>query len=109
MFGMEYAADPWDTSHYVLVLNAAAPLAMRSDYEGADTTAYDAYVRYLTTLLILSGKSEDEASDMAENYMTFERSLAEPGAYAETSFFLGRGGGALCLGGCLRDAAAAWL
>lgn len=86
MFGMEYAADPWDTSHYVLVLNAAAPLAMRSDYEGADTTAYDAYVRYLTTLLILSGKSEDEASDMAENYMTFEKSLSEADAYAKTSF-----------------------
>ena len=86
MFGMEYAADPWNTSHYVLVLNAAAPLAMRSDYEGADTTAYDAYVRYLTTLLTLSGKSEDDAARMAELYMNFEKPLAEADASGVTKF-----------------------
>lgn len=86
MFGMEYAANPWNTSHYVLVLNAAAPLAMRSDYEGADTTAYDAYVRYLTTLLTLSGKSEDDAARMAELYMNFEKPLAEADASGVTKF-----------------------
>lgn len=86
MFDWGFAPDPWDTSHYMLSLEAAAPLATVDVYDGSNPTAYDAYVRYLTTLLTLSGKSEDDAAHMAENYMTFERSLAEPGAYAETSF-----------------------
>ena len=86
MFDWGFAPDPWDTSHYMLSLEAAAPLATVDVYDGSNPTAYDAYVRYLTTLLTLSGKSEDGAAHMAENYMTFERSLAEPGAYAETSF-----------------------
>lgn len=77
MFGVKYATDPWDTSHYMLALYAATPLAMSADYAGADTTAYDAYVRYLTTLLTLSGKSEDDAARMADNYMNFEKPLAE--------------------------------
>ena len=86
MFDWGFTPDPWDTSHYMLSLEAAAPLATVDVYDGSNPTAYDAYVRYLTTLLTLSGKSEDDAAHMAENYMTFERSLAEPGAYAETSF-----------------------
>lgn len=84
MFDWGFAPDPWDTSHYMLSLEAAAPLATVDVYDGSNPTAYDAYVRYLTTLLTLSGKSEDDAAHMAENYMTFERSLAEPGAYALT-------------------------
>lgn len=86
MFDWGFTPDPWDTSHYMLSLEAAAPLATVDVYDGSNPTAYDACVRYLTTLLTLSGKSEDDAAHMAENYMTFERSLAEPGAYAETSF-----------------------
>ena len=84
MFDWGFAPDPWDTSHYMLSLDATTPLAMSADYEGEDPTAYDAYVRYLTTLLTLSGKSEDDAAHMAENYMIFERSLAEADAYALT-------------------------
>lgn len=86
MFDWGFTPDPWDTSHYMLSLEAATPLTTVDVYDGSNPTAYDAYVRYLTTLLTLSGKSEDDAAHMAENYMTFERSLAEPGAYAETSF-----------------------
>lgn len=84
MFDWGFAPDPWDTSHYMLSLDATTPLAMSADYEGEDPTAYDAYVRYLTTLLTLSGKSEDDVARMAENYMIFERSLAEADAYALT-------------------------
>ena len=84
MFDMVYAPNLWDSAHYMLVLEAAVPLATVDVYDGSNLTAYDAYVRYLTTLLTLSGKSEDDAARMAENYMTFERSLAEPGAYALT-------------------------
>lgn len=84
MFDMGYLPNRWDSAHYMLVLEAAVPLATVDVYDGSNLTAYDAYVRYLTTLLTLSGKSEDEASDMAENYMTFERSLAEADAYALT-------------------------
>lgn len=86
MFDMGYAPNLWDSAHYMLVLEAATPLTTVDVYDGSNPTAYDACVRYLTTLLTLSGKSEDDAARMAENYMTFERSLAEPGAYAETSF-----------------------
>ena len=86
MFDMGYAPNLWDSAHYMLVLEAATPLTTVDVYDGSNPTAYDAYVRYLTTLLTLSGKSEDDAAHIAENYMTFERSLAEPGAYAETSF-----------------------
>ena len=84
MFDWGFAPDPWDTSHYMLSLDATTPLAMSADYEGEDPTAYDAYVSYLTTLLTLSGKSEDDVARMAENYMIFERSLAEADAYALT-------------------------
>lgn len=84
MFDWGFAPDPWDTSHYMLSLDATTPLAMSADYEGEDPTAYDAYVRYLTTLLTLSGKSEDDAARMAENYMIFEKPLAEADAYALT-------------------------
>lgn len=84
MFDWGFTPDPWDTSHYMLSLEAATPLTTVDVYDGSNPTAYDAYVRYLTTLLTLSGKSEDDAARMAENYMTFERSLAEPGAYALT-------------------------
>lgn len=86
MFDMGYAPNLWDSAHYMLVLEAATPLTTVDAYDGSNPTAYDACVRYLTTLLTLSGKSEDDAAHIAENYMTFERSLAEPGAYAETSF-----------------------
>ena len=86
MFDWGYNASPWDSAHYVLVLEAAVPLATVDVYDGSNPAAYDAYVRYLTTLLTLSGKSEDDAARMAENYMTFERSLAEPGAFALTQF-----------------------
>ena len=86
MFDMGYAPNLWDSAHYMLVLEAATPLTTVDVYDGSNPTAYDAYVRYLTTLLTLSGKSEDDAAHIAENHMTFERSLAEPGAYAETSF-----------------------
>lgn len=82
MFDWGFAPDPWDTSHYMLSLDATTPLAMSADYEGEDPTAYDAYVRYLTTLLTLSGKSEDDVARMAENYMIFEKPLAEADAYA---------------------------
>lgn len=84
MFDWGFAPDPWDTSHYMLSLDATTPLAMSADYEGEDPTAYDAYVRYLTTLLTLSGKSEDDVARMAENYMIFEKPLAEADAYALT-------------------------
>lgn len=84
MFDMGYAPNLWDSAHYMLVLEAATPLTTVDVYDGSNPTAYDACVRYLTTLLTLSGKSEDDAARMAENYMTFERSLAEPGAYALT-------------------------
>ena len=84
MFDVGYDVNLWDSAHYMLVLEAATPLTTVDVYDGSNPTAYDAYVRYLTTLLTLSGKSEDDAAHMAENYMTFERSLAEPGAYALT-------------------------
>lgn len=84
MFDWGFAPDPWDTSHYMLSLDATTPLAMSADYEGEDPTAYDAYVSYLTTLLTLSGKSEDDVARMAENYMIFEKPLAEADAYALT-------------------------
>lgn len=84
MFDWGFAPDPWDTSHYMLSLDATTPLATVDVYDGSNPTAYDAYVRYLTTLLTLSGKSEDDAAHMAENYMIFERSLAEADAYALT-------------------------
>lgn len=84
MFDWGFAPDPWDTSHYMLSLDATTPLAMSADYEGEDPTAYDAYVRYLKTLLTLSGKSEDDVARMAENYMIFEKPLAEADAYALT-------------------------
>ena len=84
MFDVGYDVNLWDSAHYMLVLEAATPLTTVDVYDGSNPTAYDACVRYLTTLLTLSGKSEDDAAHMAENYMTFERSLAEPGAYALT-------------------------
>ena len=84
MFDVGYDVNLWDSAHYMLVLEAATPLTTVDVYDGSNPTAYDACVRYLTTLLTLSGKSEDDAARMAENYMTFERSLAEPGAYALT-------------------------
>ena len=56
MFDWGFTPDPWDTSHYMLSLEAAAPLATVDVYDGSNPTAYDAYVRYLTTLLTLSGK-----------------------------------------------------
>lgn len=84
MFDWGFTPDPWDTSHYMLSLEAAAPLTTVDVYDGSNPTAYDAYVRYLTTLLTLSGKSEDDVARMAENYMIFERSLAEADAYALT-------------------------
>lgn len=84
MFDMGYLPNPWDSSHYMLYLDAVSPLATVDAYVGSNPAAYDAYVRYLTTLLTLSGKSEDDAARMAENYMGFERSLAEADAYALT-------------------------
>lgn len=84
MFDWGYVPNPWDSSHYMLYLDAVSPLATVDAYVGSNPAAYDAYVRYLTTLLTLSGKSEDDAARMAENYMGFERSLAEADAYALT-------------------------
>ena len=84
MFDVGYDVNLWDSAHYMLVLEAATPLTTVDVYDGSNPTAYDACVHYLTTLLTLSGKSEDDAAHIAENYMTFERSLAEPGAYALT-------------------------
>lgn len=84
MFDWGYVPNPWDSAHYMLYLDAVSPLATVDAYVGSNPAAYDAYVRYLTTLLTLSGKSEDDAARMAENYMGFERSLAEADAYALT-------------------------
>ena len=84
MFDWGYVPNPWDSSHYMLYLDAVSPLATVDAYVGSNPAAYDACVRYLTTLLTLSGKSEDDAARMAENYMGFERSLAEADAYALT-------------------------
>ena len=67
MFDWGYVPNPWDSSHYMLYLDAVSPLATVDAYVGSNPAAYDAYVRYLTTLLTLSGKSEDDAARMAEN------------------------------------------
>ena len=83
-FEMDCMPDPWDSANYILCLDVMTPMLTSDVYAGGNPTAYDAYVCYLTTLLTLSGKEEDEATRMAEAYMQMEAPLAAADCYEKT-------------------------
>lgn len=83
-FEMDCMPDPWDSANYILWLDVMTPMLTSDVYAGGNPTAYDAYVCYLTTLLTLSGKEEDEATRMAEAYMQMEAPLAAADCYEKT-------------------------
>lgn len=75
LMGFGLATDLKDSTRNILAFESLYPsLGTRESYE--DGTAKDAYLRYLTTLLTLGGRSEAQAAEEAAAYFALEKELA---------------------------------
>lgn len=84
LLDFEIDIDLNDPTAYIAYFNGITPTFDKTVYNGGDPVRYDAYVKYLTTIAALCGKSEGEAAALAQDYMDVEAQLADADAFSET-------------------------
>ena len=74
--GFSLTTDIDDSNRYMLYLDVINPFMNKEVYTG-ESKEKDAYLDYLTTILLLSGEDEETAKENAREYFDFEQALAE--------------------------------
>lgn len=69
--------DLKDSTRYVLAFSTASPTLTKDFYASGTAAQTESYLKYMKTLFVLGGESEQAAETMARQCLEFERILSE--------------------------------
>ncbi len=69
--------DPIDNSRYITAFDTAAASLPAQVYNGEMDSSKNAYLKYITTLLVLCGEDEETAAANAEAFFDFEKQISD--------------------------------